>query len=199
VADGHDVVVHDEGGRFEPMTGQQFLNFEVSELRDDVVRLLRREPNRTEKTSAYELYLEGCRLDEDETTFDGAEEAYRKAAELDPSLSSALTNLGNLRFRRGFVDEAEVFYRRALDVDDSQPEAYYNLGFLHFERGEPELAVEFLVKALESDPAFADAHFNLAMAYEELGDFDEARPHWEAYMQLDPDSPWAEIAARHLR
>lgn len=200
VADGQTVLVKGAEGAFEPTTGQLVLDFEVRSLRDDVVRVLKTHPAVTERRqAAYEHYLEGCRLDEDDATMDRAEEAYRRALELDPSLSNALTNLGNIRFRRGFAEEAEELYRKALAVDPSQPEAHYNLGFLYFESGEPELAADSFRQALAHDPAFADAHFNLAMAYEELGRYIDARPHWETYLQLDPAGPWAEIARRHLQ
>lgn len=200
VADGQTVLVRGEEGTFEPTTGQLVLDFEVSSLRDDVVRVLKNHPRSGEqRQKAYELYLEGCRLDEDETTIDRAEDCYQRALALDPSLSNALTNLGNIRFRRGSVEEALALYEKALSVDPAQPEAHYNLGFLFFETGEPMQAAESFEKALAHDPAFADAHFNLAMAYEEIGRFVEARQHWETYLKLDPTGPWAEIARRHLQ
>jgi DNA-binding transcriptional MerR regulator len=199
-ADGKTVVVHGEEGTFEPTTGQMVLDFEVQSLADDVVRALdERRPRTADKQKAYDLYLEGCRLDEDEATAERAAELYRQALALDPSLSNAITNLGNLRFRKGELEEAELLYQRALTVDPSQPEAHYNLGFLAFERGEPSAAVPHFEEALSQDPSFADAHFNLAMAYEELGRLDDARPHWESYLRLDPQGPWAEVARRHLR
>ena len=201
VADGQTVVVRSEdGATFEPTTGQLVLDFEVRTLRDDVVRVLKNHHTVTERRqAAYEHYLEGCRLDEDEATIDRAEAAYRAALELDPALSNALTNLGNIRFRRGFVEEAEQLYASALAVDPTQPEAHYNLGFLHFESGAADKASRSFEQALAHDPAFADAHFNLAMAYEELGRYHDARPHWQTYLELDPSGPWAEIARRHLR
>ena len=102
VADGQSVVVRGDDGTFDPLTGQRVLDFEVSALRDDVVRVLRAgEPAPEQRRAAYAQYLEGCRLDEEELTFDRAEAAYRRALELDPTLANALTNLGNLRFRRG--------------------------------------------------------------------------------------------------
>lgn len=199
VADGNSVLVKGEDGSFDPSTGQLVLDFEVSALRDDVVRALRR-PHATnrDRRLAYDLYLEGCRLDEDEATQERAEECYRRALALDPSLSNALTNLGNLRFRAGLVEQAEELYRAALEVDPKQPEAYYNLGFLCFERGEASEAADHFQRALASDPGFADAHFNLAMALEELGRSLDAKPHWQTYLELDPSGPWAEIARRHL-
>jgi tetratricopeptide (TPR) repeat protein len=200
VADGQTVVVRGDEGTYEPATGQLVLDFEVRALRDDVVRVLRRGARSdADRRAAYEHYLEGCRLDEEETTFDRAEQSYRRAIELDPSLANAVTNLGNLRFRRGFPDEAEKLYRQALEIDATQPEAYYNLGFLCYERGDADSAIGWFRKALDHDPSFADAHFNLAMALEELGRVREAKPHWETYLRLDPSGPWAGIARRHLK
>jgi tetratricopeptide (TPR) repeat protein len=200
VADGHSVVVRDAQGQFDPHTGQALFDFEVSGLRDDVVRALDRHQHASDdRRGAYELYLEGCRLDEDDATFDQAESAYKRALELDPGLANALTNLGNVRFRRGFVDEAEEYYRKALAIDQNQPEAFYNLGFLYYERGQASAAVPCFERAIAADPAFADAHFNLAMALEESGERDSARTHWQTYLQLEPQGAWAEVARRHLK
>ena len=199
IADGQTVLVQGDGASFEPTTGQLVLDFAVQSLRDDVVRVLAHpRQSAASRKVAYERYLEGCRLDEDDATVALAEDAYRDAIRLDPSLSNALTNLGNLRFRRGYSPEAELLYRRALEIDPSQPEAHYNLGFICFERGDTGEAVRFFGEALVHDPGFADAHFNLAMALEDLGDLDAARPHWETYLRLDPSGPWAAIAERHL-
>ena len=199
IADGQSVVVRDERSLFEPPTGQTVIDFEVRRLHDDVVRVLRPgsvDPSR--RRAAYEAYLEGCRLDEDEATLDRAEAAYRRAISLDPSLANALTNLGNLRFRRGDAPEAQALYQHALALDADQPEAWYNLGFLAFEKGEVEVSVKHFERAVGSDPGFADAHFNLAMSLTELGRIRDARGHWEAYLELDPQGSWADIARRHL-
>jgi tetratricopeptide (TPR) repeat protein len=176
-AEGQTIVVRDDHGAYEPATGQLRLDFEISALRDDVVRVLR---NR------------------DERTYDRAEAAYRRAIELDPTLANAYTNLGNLMFRRGRTSDAESFYLRALQIDPEQPEAFYNLGFMLYDRGDLAASVLNFRRALRSDPSFADAHFNLAMALTELGERDNAKEHWHTYLKLDPHSPWAEVARRHL-
>jgi tetratricopeptide (TPR) repeat protein len=198
VAEGHSLLVRDDRGSYEPQTGQLRFDFEVSALRDDVVRVLRRGSKQNDFAAAYQHYLEGCRFDHDDGDAERAEAAYRRALELDPTLANAITNLGNLMYRRGNIDEAENFYIRALQVDPEQPEAFYNLGFLLYDRGDTPAAVLNFKRALRSDPAFADAHFNLAMALSDLEQRDEARQHWETYLKLDPNSPWAEIARRHL-
>lgn len=195
-ADGRSVLVQDDAGTYEPTTGQAILDFTIDSLETDVVRMLRSQGD--DRMRAYEYYLEGCMLDEQVGTYDQAEEAYEKALSLDPSLSNARTNLGNLYYRRDQLDRAEEQYHRALEGDPEQPEALYNLGFLHFERDEIDPAIVLFRKALRSDPSFADAHFNLAMALEERGDSTAARPHWRRYLTLEPTGSWAEIAQKHL-
>lgn len=198
VSDGRSIVVKTQDGDFEPLSGQMMLDFEVQELRDDVVRVLRPTAGRERARTAYELYLRASELDETPDTMAEAESLYHRAIELDPWLTIAYTNLGNIAFRRQDVETAEQFYRKALEIDSKQPEAQYNLGYVMLERGRAEDAVPLFLGAIASDPKFADAYFNLAMAYEQLGQAKKARPHWNNYIQLEPSGTWTEIAKRHL-
>jgi len=199
VSDGARVVVRGDDGTFEPVTGQMVLDFQVSALREDVVRLLRPETLKNRSRTAYDLYVRASALDEDARSYDEAEQLYKRAIELDPKLSIAYTNLGNIRFRRGDVVAAEELYRRALEVDDRQPEAHYNLGYVMLERGQAQRAIPYFQKAIQADPKFSDAHFNLAMALESLGEGGRARTHWRRYLELEPTGPWADVARDHLR
>lgn len=198
VSDGKRLVVRADEGAYEPLTGQLMLDLEVKQLRDDVVRVLRPTAGRDKARTAYELYLQASRLDEDPATMDEAEALYKRAIELDPWLTIAHTNLGNIRFRRQDPDGAELHYRRALEIDQRQPEAQYNLGYVTLERGHAADAIPLFLGAIESDPKFADAYFNLAMAYEQLGKPQLARPYWKSYIELEPHGTWTEIAKRHL-
>lgn len=198
VSDGRRVVVQAEGATFEPVSGQMVLDFRVGHLRDDVVRVLRREPDGQRARSAYDLYMRASALDEDPATYDEAESLYAKAAELDPHLAIAYTNRGNIRFRRGDEAGAEELYRRALEIDARQPEAHYNLGYVMLERGRAPEAVAYFEAAIKTDPRFADAHFNLAMAYEAVADKARARVNWKRYLELEPTGTWADIARDHL-
>lgn len=197
-ADGSSLVVVDDRGTFEPSTGQQLLDFSVDTLREDVVRMLRRPADSDSRKSAYEHYLEGCRYDEDPQTMDRAAEAYVAALRLDPALSCAVTNLGNLRYRQSRYDEAERLYRNAIAIDHEQPEAHYNLGFIELERDKPALAIDHFLRALSLDPSFADAHYNLASAYEAVGRGRESLPHWTWYLDLEPEGTWASTARARL-
>jgi tetratricopeptide (TPR) repeat protein len=198
VSDGQRVIVKSSAGVFEPLTGQMLLDFDVKQLRDDVVRVLRPAAGKARARSAFELYVRASQIDEDPIAIEEAEALYRRAIELDPWLAIAYTNLGNVRFRRGHEHEAIELYERALAIDKSQPEAQYNLGYVMLDRGQTREAVAYLAGAIESDPKFADAHFNLAMAYEQLGESREARPYWRKYLELEPTGTWADIARKHL-
>jgi tetratricopeptide (TPR) repeat protein len=198
ISDGRSLVVRTQDGDFEPLSGQMLLDLEVKDLRDDVVRVLRPTAGRERAKSAYELYLRASELDEDPETMAEAEVLYRRAIELDPWLTIAYTNLGNICFRRQDISRAEELYREALRIDQRQPEAQYNLGYVMLESGKADEAIPLFQGAIAADPAFADAYFNLAMAYEQTGRAKEARPYWARYVELEPSGTWTEIARRHL-
>jgi tetratricopeptide (TPR) repeat protein len=198
--DARSVVVVEDDHEFEAQSGQLLIDFSVKSLEESIVAQFpaRAETARRDLT-AYEWYLEGCRLDEDEALMARAEEAYHRAIYLDPSLANAYTNLGNLRYRVGAIKDAKILYAKAIEVDRNQPEAHYNLGFLEFEDGALETARECFRRAVELDPTFADAHFNLAMTLFRLDEDEIAREHWRRYLALEPTGPWADIARRRLQ
>jgi tetratricopeptide (TPR) repeat protein len=198
-SDGRQVVVRSEQGSFDALSGQLVIDFEVRQLHDDVVRVLRPSAGRDRARIAYELYLEASQLDEDPDTMDQAEQLYRRALKYDPWLAIVYTNLGNIRFRRGDEVQAEQLYRSALEIEKTQPEAQYNLGYMMMHRGQSDEAVTFFRGAIESDPRFADAYFNLAMALEQAGKREPARSAWQRYLEIEPTGTWAEIARQHLR
>jgi tetratricopeptide (TPR) repeat protein len=197
-SDGKQVVVRTTEGKFEPVSGQMVLDFEVKQLHDEVVRLLRPSAGRDRARTAYELYLQASQLDENPETMDEAEDLYREAIRHDPWLAIVYTNLGNIRFRRGDEEQAERLYRSALEIEKTQPEAQYNLGYMMLHRGMPDQAITYFEGAIETDPRFADAYFNLAMAYEQGGDTSKARVCWQRYLEIEPTGTWAEIARQHL-
>lgn len=198
VSDGKRVVVKTDGAAYEPITGQMVIDFEVKQLREDVVRVLRPIAGKERTRTAYDLYVKAAQFDEDPDTMAHAEALYRRALELDPWLAIAYTNLGNICFRRNEEEEAEALYQKALEIDATQPEAQYNLGYVMLERGDAERAIRHFCGAIASDPRFADAYFNLAMAYEQVGQPSKARPCWRRYLEIEPTGTWADIARKHL-
>src|SRR5271170_3991 len=147
---------------------------------------------------AYSLYIRASQLDEDPATYGDARALYEKALWLDPSLAVAEVNLANIHFRHGDDRRAEAMYRHAISVQYHNPEGHYNLGYVMLERGDARAAAKHFMVAIEQDPRFADAHFNLAMAYEQMGERTAARNHWRAYLSIEPNGTWADIARKHL-
>lgn len=199
MADAKTVVVADVDHHFEVDTGQLLLDFDVKSLERQVVSQLPDKAAKEQALSAYEWYLEGCRLDENHDTLTQAEEAYHKAIHLDPAMANAYTNLGNLRYRQGAIKDARALYEKAVEVDGNQPEAYYNLGFLEFEEQNFEKAKTYFSHALELDATFADAHFNLAITLFRLQETDIAQKQLEIYLKLEPSGPWADVARKRLQ
>ncbi|MCK9460939.1 MAG: tetratricopeptide repeat protein [Proteobacteria bacterium] len=197
--DARNVVVVEDEREMEAASGQLLIDFSVKSLEESVVAELPAHRGSRESRTAYEWYLEGCRLDEDPATLAKAEEAYHRAIYLDPKLANAYTNLGNLRYRAGASEDAKILYAKAVEVDAGQPEAHYNLGFLEFEDGNLGFARGCFERAVALDPTFADAHFNLAMTLYRLDIEQDAREHWRRYLALDPEGPWAEIARKRLQ
>lgn len=197
-SDGDRVVVHTADGAFEPLTGQLLLDFEVKQLRDDVVRVLRPRSEVERRRFAFQMYRAACDLDEDPASYEEAIELYQRALAYDPTLALAYTNLGNIRYRQGSEDAAVDLYHRALDLDPTQPEALYNLGFCLLHRGKAAAAIPFFEAATSSNPGFSGAHLYLAMACELTGDRKKARQVWQRFLELEPAGEWADYARQHL-
>jgi tetratricopeptide (TPR) repeat protein len=199
-SDGDQLVVVDRDVAFEPSSGQLVMAFTVSGLTAQLAEVtsIAAQPAATGVAhSAYQWFLAGCRA-EDLGDVRAAETAYRRALATDAALAAAHTNLGNLRYRAGDHIGARDCYQRALDRDPEQPEARFNLGNVLDELGESELAVAELRQVCSRCPEFADAHFNLAVILVRLGGTAQARAHFLRYLELDPDSEWAERARSFL-
>ena len=127
-----------------------------------------------------------------------AEHLFRQAIDLEPNMAAALTNLGNLVYRQGELEEARKLYDRALEHDPTQPEARYNLANLLEDLGETDLAIAELRKVCAAAPEFADAHYNLGIMLAMVGGTAQAKQHLERYLELDDRSDWADHARAFL-
>ncbi len=186
VADGARVLAKQGGETWEPESGQTIFDFAVSDLAGRAGSLARRAAvaarlNKDAETSAvwfaigYELEISDPKE---------AEEAYRKAIELDPKNADALVNLGRLRHEAGDVRAAEALYRRALHVRPKDATAAFDLGVALEDQGRTEDAAEAYETALRMDAEHADAHFNLAGVLERLGKREHALQHLKACRKL---------------
>ena len=192
-AQGHHVVVRDGLEIWNPESGQALLDFEVSDLAREAASLDSQRARRLAALdpvedaepaadSADEWFDRGVELEVDDPA--AAEDAYRQALEIDPTMVDARLNLGRLLHEAGRTVEAEGHYRSALETRPDDPTALFNLGVALQDLGRPAEAAEVYEKALEIDPALADAHYNLAVVYEELDRKKAAIRHLKAYKLL---------------
>ncbi len=172
--------------------GQMLLNFAPSAVVQDPPA-----PVVTGSMTADAWFERAGALEEDECLTEAAE-AYRRALVMRPDFPDARFNLGNTLRDLGLTDEAERQYRMAVTVDPSMAVAWYNLADLLEDEDRYEETALCLERALGANPAYADAHFNLAWCCEQLGWTARAREHWTAYLDLDTDGPWADVARDHL-
>jgi tetratricopeptide (TPR) repeat protein len=189
VADGHRVMVREEGTAWNPESGQLQIDFAISDLArraGPVARQLVRSADlATEELSASDWFDLG--VDLEPTAPAEACSAYLRALALDPDLAEAHVNLGRLLQLAGRMAEAAQHYRRSLEGGRSDPTAAFNLGTALEELGQWDEAIEAYRRALRADCEFADAHFNLARLYEQLGRRSAAIRHLRAYQQLSKE------------
>lgn len=207
-ADGKQVVVRDGDSVWTPESRQTVLTFEVDELARRATsaepvdvgpapRAAARSPQvrsgaesvaayssavRAAAESAADWYQRGLELESEDQA--AARAAYRRAVELDPSLSDAYVNLGRIAHETGGLSEAVRLYHLALERAPTDPIIHYNLAVALEDMKRFEPALSHYNRALELDSRFADAHYNLGCLLERLGQRAQALRHLQAYRAL---------------
>jgi tetratricopeptide (TPR) repeat protein len=86
--------------------------------------------------------------------------------------------------------EVEKRIEEALRIAPGTALAHFAKGFLHRARGQHEVALDAFRQALEHNPRFPGAHAQAGAELFFLGRPQEALPHIEKAIELDPDSPF---------
>ena len=106
--------------------------------------------------------------------------------------------LAELLYRTGDSSAARERYYNAIELDEDFIEARANLGCVLAEAGQTILAIAAFQGALARDDRYPDVHYHLAKCLDEVADTDQAARHWIRFLQLSPQSPWAEEALDRL-
>jgi tetratricopeptide (TPR) repeat protein len=106
--------------------------------------------------------------------WEGAEQAYRRALELNPSYPNAHHWYAlYLTIPRRF-DEAFAHMQRAEELDPLSPQIKRAIGRLYYWAGQFDRAIAQWQMTLELEPDFPQAHYALGLAYTQKGLYEEA-------------------------
>lgn len=127
-----------------------------------------------------------------------AAEMYRAALMAAGPSAELCFALAEVLYRLGDGGGARERYSMAVELDEDYLEARCNLACVLADEGERELAVAALEGSLAHNPRYADAHYHLARLCELLGYSEKTFVHWQEFLSLAPESPWAEEARHKL-
>ena len=103
-----------------------------------------------------------------------AEEAYRKASDLEPGEVSHERGLGQTLMAEEKYPEALTVYKRLAELIPDDPDVYLRLGQIYRELHQMDKAEDALVKARQYSPGSLDVMYNEALLYQAQGRFDDA-------------------------
>lgn len=135
---------------------------------------------------------------EDAGQFEDAIEWYRVILARYGLHAEVCFQLAEVLYRLGDVSAARERYYNAIELDEDFLEARVNLGCVLAETGATTLAIAAFQGALVKDDRYPDVHYHLARCLDEEKQTELADRHWLRFLQLAPQSPWAEEAIERL-
>ncbi len=152
----------------------------------------------TETLSTFDqLQLDALKW-EDQGELDRAVETYRALLMATGPKAEIHFALADLLYRMGDLAAARERFYAAIELDEEYVEARASLGCVLAEHGELDLAVAAFEGALAFHADYADVHYHLANTLDRLEKSSEAEFHWQTFLALAPESPWAEMARERL-
>lgn len=129
-----------------------------------------------------------------------AEEAYKKALELDPESVQSYNGLANVynaqkKFNEAKAMSAEAAKRGGAAAGGAvSADSLYNQGVIAWNSNDFPKAQELFEAAIKANDKHAESHFMLGQAYLNTGKLADAAREFEVYVKLAPTGPNAEKA-----
>ncbi|MCH5374645.1 MAG: MerR family transcriptional regulator [Planctomycetes bacterium] len=136
---------------------------------------------------------------EDDGCLEPAAEMYRVLLSAIGPVPEICFQLAELLYRLGDLSAARERYYVAIELDEDFVEARANLGCVLAEMGQFELAIAAFEGALRFHSEYPDVHYHLARTLDDVGRSEDATRHWDHFLDLSPDSPWADEARQRLQ
>ena len=119
---------------------------------------------------------------------DKAFEILLRAVQINPLLSEANMNLGNIYLDKKMPHQAIEQYEKALRIIFNDAKTMNNLGAAYMQLAEYAKAESYYKKALKLDPDYVDVYRNLANAMQMQGRHEEAIDQLKVAIALNPDN-----------
>jgi tetratricopeptide (TPR) repeat protein len=188
IVQGKQILLRQGDGLIEP-GGQMRFDFDAWDISAA--------PERSIPSSPEQMCSLAAELEED-GQLPAAAEMYRAAMAAGGTKPEICFMVAELLYRQGDLSAARERYYMAIEMDEDYVEARANLGCVLAETGQRDLAVAAFEGALRFHEDYADVHYHLARTLDEIGRADYAVEHWRRFLELAPESPWAEQAAQRL-
>jgi len=207
IVEGKDILLREGEGLIDGI-GQFRFDFDASQAsqqrsttQETPLSIAAHDANAVE-TAAAEMtpteLLQAAALLEDENQLQEASLVYRTTLAAYGPDAEVHFRLAELLYRMGAAEAARERYYAAIEIDEDFVEARANLGCVLYELGDTELAIAAWKGALAYHPDYADVHLHLGRSLDEQTRATEGRQHWEQFLELAPESPWAEQARQRL-
>jgi len=118
----------------------------------------------------------------------GAEQAYRRVLELNPTDLDALNNLGLLFYKEQKFAEATTLFDKLSGLEPGSISAKMNLAAAAVSASQLPKAIEAWKDIVRIEPTRSDVRLDLANALWHAGDIDGARFHYMQILQRDKDN-----------
>lgn len=127
-----------------------------------------------------------------------AHAAFAAALAAFPDATDARLGLAKSALMERDIDAAMTEMQKIDPAEIQDANVFYNFGSLLFDQGRIADAVTYFELALQRNPRFADAHLQLGICMVAERKPDQARPHFERVIELDPGSANAALAQDFL-
>jgi tetratricopeptide (TPR) repeat protein len=117
-----------------------------------------------------------------------AETAYRKALELDPSLTQAYDGLGNVYQAQNRSDDAIKLFEEAAAAQPTNGKFTYDLALFLWSKGKNAEAYDALTKAAALLPDNPEVQYHLGVTAIGLNKNEEAVKYLEKYLAMSPSN-----------
>jgi tetratricopeptide (TPR) repeat protein len=124
-----------------------------------------------------------------EKEYEKAEDAFRKALQLDNTQPELYNHLGLVLKAKGLCDEAIGYFRKSAQLSGNPSHALFNAGSCYYDEGDYANAKLSYETAVKFAPNEYSPNMALAKTYMKLGDVEAAREVAEHCIDINPKDP----------